>query len=137
MVHVKANTVVADKQYSCTILDRFTNRNVCVLAYSGEFDGVRQQIPENLRNQSTVTSHGWQGRNFKRDLAAGQIVFKTSDHLTDHFIQIGGLEAKALLAQPGKPQQIIDEPLHPGNILLDTIQVIKTGRTKLLRVFLL
>src|SRR6266567_2176781 len=104
MIHVKANTVVADKQHICAILDRFADGNVRVLARPGEFDGVRQQIPEDLRNQSTVTIHRRQERNFKRDLAASQFALKTCDHLTDYLIQIGGLEAETLLAQSRKSQ---------------------------------
>ena len=135
VLHVESSAIVADIKFQLGGKIFAPHPNFSVLAFTGIFDRIGQQIPEHLHNQAAITLDFRQGRYVKRHLAARKFALKTRDHLTDDRIQVGHLELQSVLAEAGKTQQIVDEPLQSDHVFLNPIHVAKTGGSELPRVF--
>lgn len=89
VVHIKANTVVADKDHGFIIAFFLaSDLDVCNFSSSGEFQSVGDQIDQHNTQQGAVTINQRQSRDLPLDIPVSYILSGFMNDILDQFIQI-------------------------------------------------
>ena len=59
VLHIKTNSVVSDKKNGLTRIFAVADFNLGYRAFFGGFQGIRQQIYENLAQENWISGYSW------------------------------------------------------------------------------